>query len=88
MAPVSGRARLLELTVDGTLARLRPEIRVRAASVFNHTTWGAPVTSFTSPSFLTFTPDRANNGLLTNTGAFVSSTLGPRVVQVGLRLEF
>jgi len=70
------------------IGRLRPEIRVEATNVLNHTTWSAPVTTFTSPAFLTFTPARANNGPLAATGASLASTLGPRVVQVGLRLEF
>jgi len=70
------------------IGRVRPEIRVEATNVFNHTSWSAPVTTFTSPAFLTFTPARANNGPVANASASLASTLGPRVVQLGLRLEF
>ena len=38
------------------IGRFRPEIRFDIANIFNHTNWGAPNTSFTSPLFLTFAP--------------------------------
>ncbi len=49
----------LSLVRSFRVGRVRPEIRVEAANVFNHTTWGAPVTTFTSPTFITFTPTQA-----------------------------
>jgi hypothetical protein len=68
--------------------RLRPELRVEATNVLNHTTWNDPVREFTSPAFLTFTPARARNGPAATGGAVLVSPLGPRVVQLGLRVEF
>lgn len=59
--------------------RVQPEFRVEAANVFNHTNWGAPVTSFTAPNFLQFVP--ANTETNTNTP-------GARRVQLGLRVTF
>jgi hypothetical protein len=56
--------------------------------VLNHTTWGVPVTTFTSPTFLTFTPSQANSGPSSAQGTRGTNTPGPRVVQLGLRLEF
>jgi hypothetical protein len=67
---------------------VRPEIRVEALNVFNHTTWGAPVTTFTSPTFLTFTPSQANSGPFSAQGTRGTNNPGPRVVRLGLRLEF
>jgi len=55
--------------------RFRPELRIESQNVFNHTTWGAPVTGFTSLNFMRFTPGSAN-------------VTGPRTVQIGLRLQF
>ncbi len=65
------------------VGRFRPQIRIEASNVFNHTNWGAPNTSFTDPRFLTFAPGAAH--------AFdtVSGTATrERTVQIGLRLEF
>lgn len=56
------------------VGRLQPQIRIQAANVFNHTTWGAPVTNFTANNFMLFTPG----------SAFVN----PRTIQVGLRVQF
>jgi hypothetical protein len=70
------------------VGRVRPEIRVEALNVLNHTTWGVPVTTFTSPTFLTFTPSQANSGPFSAQGTRGTNTPGPRVVQLGLRLEF
>ena len=52
----------LSLVRSFRVGPVRPEIRVEAANVFNHTAWGAPVTTFTSPTFMTFTPTQANSG--------------------------
>ena len=60
------------------VGRFRPEIRVDITNLFNHTSWGAPVTGFTDPRFMTFIPSGAHNGTQT----------GERQVQIGLRLEF
>jgi outer membrane receptor protein involved in Fe transport len=57
--------------------RVRPEFRLEAVNVFNHTTWGAPVTGFTANNFLQFTPSSAG-----------ATTQGPRRVQIGLRVAF
>ena len=47
-------------------------------NLLNHTNWGAPVTGFTDPRFMTFIPSGAHNGTQTV----------ERQVQIGLRLEF
>ena len=62
-----------------TIGRVRPELRIEAANVFNHPNWGAPVTSFTANNFMRFTPGAADNA---------TNTPGARRVQVGLRLQF
>lgn len=54
--------------------RFRPEFRIEAANVFNHTNWGAPVTDFTANNFLQFTPG--------------SSDGNARRIQLGLRVTF
>lgn len=59
--------------------RVRPELRVEVANVFNHTNWGAPNTSFTSPLFMTFAPANAESG---------TNTPGARRIQFGLRVGF
>lgn len=64
--------------------RIQPEFRVEAANFFNHTNWGAPVTTFTAANFLQYTPAQAENGT-NNSG---SNTPGPRRIQVGLRVIF
>jgi outer membrane receptor protein involved in Fe transport len=66
------------------VGRFRPEIRIEATNVFNHTNWGRPNTTFTDPAFLTFTPATAHQYVnqITATGT------RERTVQVGLRLEF
>jgi len=65
------------------MGRFRPEIRIEAQNVFNHTNWGRPNTTFTSPQFLTFAPGAAHQF---NTTWGTGTT--ERVVRVGLRLEF
>ena len=66
------------------VGRFRPQIRIEASNVFNHTNWGAPNTTFTDPArFMTFTPGAAH--------AFdtISGTATrERTIQIGLRLEF
>jgi hypothetical protein len=59
--------------------RFRPEFRIEAANVFNHTNWGAPVTGFTAINFLQFTPGNAENG---------ANSPGARRIQLGLRVTF
>ncbi len=61
------------------VGRLRPELRVEAANVLNHVNWGAPVTGFTAPNFMLFTPSNAENG---------TNSPGARRIQIGLRLQF
>jgi hypothetical protein len=65
------------------VGRFRPELRIEAQNVFNHTNWGRPNLTFTSPQFLTFAPAAAHQ---------VNPTFGTgtreRTVQVGLRFEF
>jgi hypothetical protein len=61
------------------IGRLRPELRVEAANVLNHTNWGAPVTTFTANNFMLFTPGSAESG---------TNTPGARRVQLALRVPF
>jgi len=65
------------------VGRYRPEIRVQASNVFNHTNWGRPNLSFTDPGFLTFEPPDAHQ----SDQNFGTGTR-ERTVQLGLRLEF
>jgi hypothetical protein len=65
------------------MGRFRPEIRIEATNVFNHTNWGRPNLTVTSPLFMTFQPSAAHQFNTTwGTGT------RERTVQVGLRLEF
>jgi hypothetical protein len=57
--------------------RFRPELRFESTNVFNHTTWGAPVTGFTALNFMQFTPGSAGNGIV-----------NPRQFRVGVRVGF
>ena len=72
------------------VGRFRPEIRIEAQNVFNHTNWGRPDTGFTSNTFMLFRPADAHgstassNGLGTLWGAGTTE----RQVRIGLRLEF
>jgi hypothetical protein len=68
------------------IGRVRPEIRIEAANVFNHPNWGNPVTTYTANNFLQFTPASADSGSGTASGS--TNTPGPRLIQVGLRLQF
>jgi hypothetical protein len=65
------------------VGRFRPEIRIEATNVFNHTSWGRPNLTFTDPRFMTFAPSAAHQvGVLFGTGT------RERTVTLGLRLEF
>ena len=64
-------------------ARFRPELRLEATNLFNHTNWGAPVTTFTDPRFLTFIPSQAHAVGTTN-----GTQTAERQIQIGLRVEF
>jgi len=72
------------------VGRFRPEIRIEAQNVFNHTNWGRPDIGFTSNTFMLFRPADAHgstassNGLGTLWGAGTTE----RQVRIGLRLEF
>ena len=72
------------------VGRFRPELRIEASNVFNHTNWGRPDTTFTNNTFMTFRPSDAHgstsqsNGLGTLWGTGTTE----RQVRVGLRLEF
>ncbi len=68
------------------IGRVRPEIRIEVANVFNHPNWSNPVTSFTANNFLQFTPSNSDTGSGTSTSA--TNTPGPRLIQIGLRLQF
>ena len=67
---------------DGSY-HLRLELRVDITNLFNHTNWGAPVTGFTDPRFLTFIPSAAHQ-----TGTYNGTGTTERTIQIGLRLEF
>jgi hypothetical protein len=66
--------------------RFQPEFRVEAINIFNHTNWGAPVTSFTAPNFLQFTPSSSDSG--NGSGAGGTPVPGPRRIQFGFRVMF
>ncbi|MBL8208419.1 MAG: hypothetical protein JNM09_29590, partial [Blastocatellia bacterium] len=60
--------------------RIQPEFRLEAANIFNHTNWGAPVTTFTAANFLQFTPaNSVENG---------TNSPGARRIQMGVRVAF
>jgi carboxypeptidase family protein/TonB-dependent receptor-like protein len=68
------------------MGRVRPEIRIEAQNVFNHTNWGRPDITFTSPTFMTFRPADAHHPYGTNNNWGTATR--ERTVQVGVRLEF
>ena len=61
------------------IGRVRPEFRVEAVNVLNHTNWGAPVTTFTANNFLRFTPGNAESA---------TNSPGARRIQLALRFQF
>jgi hypothetical protein len=61
------------------IGRFRPELRVETLNLFNHTTWGAPVTDIQNARFMTFLPSAAHNA---------TNTPGTRSIQIGLRFQF
>ncbi len=65
------------------IGRWRPEFRLEAANVFNHTVWGRPVVGFTANNFMQFTPQST---VVDNTNQ--QNTPGARRIQVGLRTQF
>ena len=75
----------LSLFKSFPIGRVRPELRIEAANVFNHPNWGAPVTTFTANNFLQFSRP-ADSGTGSASGA--TNTPGPRLIQIGLRVEF
>ena len=65
------------------MGRYKPEIRIEAQNVFNHTNWGRPNITFTSPLFMTYQPTAAHQfNTIWGTGTI------ERQVRVGVRLEF
>jgi hypothetical protein len=69
----------LSLFKSFQIGRVRPELRIEAANVFNHANWGAPVTGFTANNFMRFTPSSVENG---------TNSPGARRVQLALRFQF
>jgi len=65
------------------VGRFKPEIRLEAQNVFNHTNWGRPNTTFTSPQFMTF-----QSGAAHQFNSIWGTGTTERVVRLGLRLEF
>jgi len=63
--------------------RFRPELRIQATNVFNHTNWARPNLTRTSPQFMTFSPTAAHQ--FNNVWGTATRE---RTVQLGLRLEF
>ncbi len=59
--------------------RIQPEFRVEAANILNQVNWGAPITGFTAPNFLQYTPAQSESG---------TNTPGPRRIQIGMRVVF
>jgi hypothetical protein len=65
------------------VGRYRTELRIDAANVFNHTNWGAPVTTYTANNFMQFIPASTNQ-----VSAVSGDIPGPRRITVGLRFQF
>jgi hypothetical protein len=65
------------------IGRWRPEFRLEAANVFNHTVYGRPVVTFTANNFMQFIPQST---VVDNTNQ--QNTPGPRRIQIGLRTQF
>jgi hypothetical protein len=64
------------------LGRVRPELRIEVANLFNHVNWGAPNTDFAANNFMQFTPGSSDSG------GGSTNTPGPRRVQIGFRVPF
>jgi len=65
------------------IGRVRPELRIEVANLFNHVSWGTPILTYTANNFMQFTPAS------TNQTSTVSGDLpGARRVQIGLRVAF
>jgi hypothetical protein len=69
----------LSLFKSFEIGRVRPEFRLEAVNLFNHTNWGAPVTNITANNFMLFTPGNAESG---------TNTPGARRIQLAFRLQF
>jgi hypothetical protein len=67
------------------VGRFRPELRIEAANVFNHTNWSNPVATFTALNFMQFTPSNSESG---GGASGSNAAVGPRRIQIGLRLAF
>ncbi len=65
------------------IGHVRPELRIEAANIFNHTNWGAPILTYTANNFMQFTP-ASTNQVSANTGDIP----GARRIQIGLRVGF
>jgi hypothetical protein len=67
------------------VGRFRPEFRMDFTNVFDHVSWGAPNTTFTSPNFLLYAPANASG---VGYSDVTSNTPGPRRIQLGFRFAF
>ena len=65
------------------IGRWKPEFRLEAANVFNHTVYGRPIVAFTANNFMQFVPQST---VVDNTNQ--QNTPGPRRIQIGLRTQF
>jgi len=65
------------------LGRIRPELRIEASNIFNHTNWGAPILTYTANNFMQFTP-ASTSQLSPSTGDIP----GNRRIQIGVRVGF
>ncbi len=66
------------------IGRFRPELRIEAANILNHTNWGlVSSTTLTSNQFMLFSPAST-----TQTSATSGDIPGPRRVQIGVRVGF
>jgi outer membrane receptor protein involved in Fe transport len=63
--------------------RVRPQLRIEAQNVFNHTNWARPILSFTDPGFMTFAASAAHQA-----NPIWGTGTRERTVQIGMRVEF
>jgi hypothetical protein len=72
------------------VGRFRPEIRIEAQNVFNHTNWYRPDLTFTNNTFMTFRPSDAHGSSAQSLGfgALGGTGTTERQVRIGWRLEF